>query len=355
MIRVFVVDDSAVVRAGLRQLLRGNDRFAHVGDAANGRRALELIPKADPDVVLMDIVMPDMDGVATTRELMRLCPKPILIVSELVGRDAHLNFRVLGAGALDLIRKPTASEIRSPAARRRLLRRIQQIAEVPVVTRRFDRDATSRRVGDAPASPTIPMPSQRGRDLQLVCVGASTGGPPALHELVAALGPQVPFALAVVQHMTPGFTEGLVDWLAKSTGVPAVLARDGIVPEPGCVYVAPDRKHLVYTAGTLRLRQGAANTTHCPSVDTLFQSVARAPDAAQIAGVLMTGMGDDGAQGLAELKRAGAWTIAQDEATSAVYGMPKAALALDAACEQLPLAEIAPRLLALAATRPQLS
>lgn len=339
-IRVFLVDDSALACRVLRRMLARDPGIHVIGEARNGVEALRRIPLLDPHVVLMDMMMPALDGLATTRELMATSARPILIVSDLVGREADLNFRALSAGALDLVRKPTAADREDAAIVDELHRKIRILARVPVVTRRWARTPTPAPSAEAGPRDRATAPNGHG---SLVVIGASTGGPIALQQVLQGIGvPSCP--IMIVQHMAEGFTQGLAGWLSTACAVPVLLARQGTVPEPGFVYLAPERAHLSLEHGRLRLREERVRRGHCPSVDVLFESVAASELAPRTIGVLLTGMGSDGARGLAALKAAGAWTIAQDEASSVVYGMPKAAAELGGASEVLALRAIGPRI-----------
>lgn len=339
-IRVFIVDDSAVARLSMRRTLRHDPDLLLVGEATTGTEALAAIPGLLPDIVLMDVMMPELNGLETTAALMQRSARPILIVSDLVGVDSDLNFRALEAGALDLVRKPTAAEVDDPQRARAWLRRLKLLAGVPVVTRRSP--------GLRPAVPTVESrPPQTGELPSLVAIGASTGGPPALLEILRALGPARPWPMVIVQHIAPGFTPGLAHWLAESTGTRVELAAAGQYPLAGRAYVAPDDTHLVFNGLCFETLETPPEQGHRPSIDVFLRSLAATTAARSSVGVLLTGMGEDGARGLASLRAAGAWTMAQDEATSVVYGMPKAAVERGAACETLALARIAPRLLQL--------
>lgn len=337
-VRVFLVDDSLLARASLRLLLARVPGIQVVGEAASGDEALRRVPIANPDVVLMDMVMPGMDGLETTRRLMASHPRPILIVSDLVGRDANLNFDALAAGALDLVRKPSADERDHPEWMEAFARRIRLLASVPVVTRRSARSQVHE-----PSAPKQPARRPAPRSGRLVVLGASTGGPIALHRLLELVGRPLGCPVLIVQHMTVGFTAGMARWLGEALRAPVELATHGTVPLAGTVYLAPDGAHLALRAGVLRLESPSAGG-HCPSVDVLFESVARSDLAEHTVAALLTGMGSDGARGLLALRHAGAWTIAQDATTSVVYGMPRAASELGAACEVLPLERIAHRI-----------
>lgn len=340
-LRVFIVDDSTLARVALHQVIQKDATIEVAGEARSGMEALRRIPLAQPDLVIMDMVMPGMDGLAATREIMARYPRPILVVSDLVGRDAQLNFEALKSGALDLVRKPSAEDLGNPAAVDAFLRKLHILAGVPVITRRWH-----RRPGETASEPS-PLRSEGPRNgrVQLVVVGASTGGPIALHQIFSALGGPLDCPVLIVQHMTSGFTQGMVQWLGEALGVPVRLARDGVEPRAGTIYVAPEGGHLIFCGHEMRLTRTGPPRPHCPAVDALFESVAATEMAKDTLAVLLTGMGKDGAQGMLALREAGAWTIAQDEATSVVYGMPRAAALLGAVSEQLPLERIPERLL----------
>ncbi|MBX3246896.1 MAG: chemotaxis-specific protein-glutamate methyltransferase CheB [Myxococcales bacterium] len=339
-IRVFLVDDSRLARIVLRRMLARDASMHVVGEASDGVEAIRRVPLVDPDVVLMDMQMPGLDGLAVTRELMANSARPILIVSDLVGRDADLNFRALAAGALDLVRKPTAADRESAAVVDELHRKIRIVSRVPVVTRRWP--VAPRMPSAPPEAPRVVGPPLA--DAKLVVMGASTGGPIALQRVLQEIGAPPSCPVLIVQHMAEGFTRGLAEWLSTASGLPIDLARDGCAPEAGQVYLAPDGAHLVWDQGRLRLRQRDAVGGHRPSVDVLFESVAASEIAPRTLGVLLTGMGADGARGLGALRAAGAWTVAQDEASSVVYGMPKVAVERGAVSEVLPLDHIGARL-----------
>lgn len=337
-IRVFIVDDSAIARMLLRKRLHDYEGLVIVGDARDGREALVRIPASDADIVLMDLMLPGMDGLTVAEELMAGTPRPIVVISDLGTRDAATGFRALQAGVLEMMRKPTAAELDDEATRRSFARKIRMLAGVPVVTR-HRRPLPDR---SAPASPAS-LPPPRPLTPQLLCVGASTGGPPALLTLFSGLGGPPSCPVLLVQHMAPGFIEGMARWLGEATGIPFRMAADGDYLVPGTVLVAPDDRHLTLRGSRVVLADGPPLSGHRPSVDALFDSVAASAVADSAVGVLLTGMGSDGARGLLHLRQSGAHTIAQDEATSVVYGMPRVARSLDAALEILPIGRIADR------------
>lgn len=350
-IRTFVVDDSAVVRSVLRDLVEQDPRLAWAGEAADGQAAVALIPEAKPDIVLMDVLMPRLDGLQATSRLMADHPLPIVLMSEATGSDPDLACSGLEAGAVEVLRKPTRRELEDPLAASRLGRKICALSMVPVVTRRRTGRAGSTSAGTAGStavavaavSNTAPEPRQ---DFSLVCIGASTGGPPAIRSLLADLGtPPVP--VVIVQHMTLGFTRSLAAWLQGEVSVPIELVGGATEPRPGRVYLAPDGSHLKLRGRSLVLDAEPHGTFHQPSIDVLFQSVVDSGLARRTLAVLLTGMGADGASGMVEICEAGGWTIAQDEASSVVYGMPKVARELGGVREVCSLQRIGRRIIHL--------
>ena len=352
-IRVLIADDSAVSRRVLAGLIDNESDIEVVGSVGDGRRAVDEVVRVTPDLVLMDVLMPVMDGLAATREVMHLAPCRIILVSELVGREQDLNFRALEAGALDLMRKPSSEELREGDARTMLLRKIRTYARVPVVRRHRRGRGAAAAPGDPPMhtrtdrAPTgsVAEPGQR-----LVCIGASTGGPPAIRCVLEALDGLAGVPVLIAQHMTEGFIEGMAAWLdGHLPALKVSVARDGERPLGGHVYLAPDNAHLRLVDGVLTLTSRLAGLSYRPSVDVLFESVAGSRQARGCVAALLTGMGEDGARGLLALRGAGAHTIAQDEATSTVYGMPRAAREMGAACEDLALSCIGGRIRRLVA------
>lgn len=370
-IRVLIADDSATSRIALRRLLEDDPAFSIAGEARSGEQALQMAAQLRPSLILMDVLMPGMGGLTASRYLMQNMPTPIVIVSDLVGQRADLHFQALDAGALDIIRKPSNDDLRDAHFRRRFCRLLRGLSMVPLVRRtgaRADlpppshrRDSPSPkslRFLSRPASVTAAHPAahydQNDSRIYWIAIGASTGGPPALRTLLLNFAPKAPWPIFIVQHITEGFEESLAEWLAAETQQRVVLAEDGLIPAAGTVYVAPAGRHLVYQNGCLSLVPNLPKRLHCPSANLLFESLAQSGTAHRGIGVLLTGMGSDGAAGLLFMRRAGAKTIVQDEASSAVFGMPKSAADIGAAEEMLPLEAIGPRILSIAGQRASL-
>jgi two-component system chemotaxis response regulator CheB len=327
-IRVMVVEDSSAFRMALVYILNSDPQIEVAAMARNGREALRLLDRHSPDVVIMDIEMPEMNGIEATRQIMATKPIPIVICSAAVSsRQSMATFKSLEAGAIACIEKPLMSNGEdSQGWTNNLLRTVKLMSEVKVV-HRWPRSSQS-----APAAPPeFPPPSSISRGgAELIGVGASTGGPPVLQTILAGLPSDFPAPILVVQHMMRGFLAGLAEWLHSTTGLHVHIAEDSTEPRAGHVYLAPDDFHMVVCRrGRLHLCKDEMVNAVRPSVSRLFDSLADFYGPAS-AGVILTGMGKDGAQELKRMRQAGAFTIAQDHNTSVVHGMPGEAIAIGA-------------------------
>ncbi|HEX3443088.1 MAG TPA: chemotaxis-specific protein-glutamate methyltransferase CheB [Chthoniobacterales bacterium] len=321
------MNDSPTATELLRRLVCTCQEHQIAWIARDGAEAVKLCETDLPELVLMDLIMPYMDGAEATRQIMRRTPCPILIVTATVAGNAAKVFQALSAGAIDAIQTPTmvGSLNTGPA----LLLKIKSI----------ERQAS----GFEPAVGDI-IPKVSNAANKLILIGASAGGPAALVEVLSTLPEDFSPAVVIVQHIGQLFAPGLVEWLNEYTKLPVRLAREGDSLGSGNVLVAGTEDHLVFkNSHELGYTAEPKENPYRPSVDVFFGSAARYCHGA-IAGVLLTGMGRDGARGLKILREAGCHTISQDQSTSAVYGMPKAAAAINAATEILPLQKIGPRL-----------
>ncbi|WP_198674741.1 chemotaxis-specific protein-glutamate methyltransferase CheB [Rhodoferax ferrireducens] len=329
-IRVLVVDHSAVVRELLVHILNSDPQLQVIGVAVDGEEAITAAQRLRPDVIVMDIHLPLLDGFTATRRIMESAPTRIVMATATTDpKEVAANFRAVEAGALAVLTKPTGpDEPDFAASAQELVQMVKLMSEVQVVKRWPCRAAVVAR----PAAPPLvaPLPT-----VKLVAIGASTGGPIALQTLLAGLAKPLPVPILIVQHISDSFVDGFVDWLASTTHYGVRVAVAGEWPQPGLAYVAPSGRHLQLRAnGSIELVDAPAEHSVRPSVAALFRSVTAVHGAGAV-GVLLTGMGRDGALELKAMRAAGALTIAQDRESSVVFGMPGEAIRLDAACYAL--------------------
>jgi two-component system chemotaxis response regulator CheB len=353
-IRVLIIEDSHVVRQLLEHLIRADPRLEVAGSAASGEEGLRLLHTVEPDVISMDIRLPGMNGFEATQRIMSERPTPIVVVSASVeAEDLHISLNALRAGALAVVEKPVGMLHRDyEALANRLCTQLVLMSQVKVVRQRgrgprFEPGGSEGRASAAVAG-RLEHEGAAIRTFRLLGLVASTGGPQALAAFLGALPASFPLPIALVQHITPSFLDGFVAWLGTVCPFAVVLAQEGDWARPGRVYVPPVDHHLCVEGTVLRLDRSEPVCVQRPSGTVLFRSMARTLGSRALA-VLLTGMGEDGAEGMAEVRAAGGYTIAEDEATAVVYGMPGAAVRLGAVCETLPLPAIAGRVLALVA------
>jgi two-component system, chemotaxis family, response regulator WspF len=335
--KIGIVNDLTVATEALRRAVTLDPAHEVVWTARNGGEAVAFCEQNRPDLVLMDLIMPGMDGVEATRRIMAGTPCAILVVTASVDANAKRVFEAMGYGALDAVDTPLLGSLLRPAEAQAkaapLLAKIGSIGRLIAL----DRDAPGA-AAERGASP-VAAPQER-----LIAIGASAGGPAALAKILSALPGDLPAAVVVIQHVDEQFAASMAEWLGQQSALPVRVAREGDRATPGAVLLAGSQDHLTFkAAGRLGYTPEPADYAYRPSVDVFFRSVCRAWPGEAV-GVLLTGMGRDGAAGLKAMRDKGWRTIAQDRATCAVYGMPKAAAALDAAVDILPLEQIAPLL-----------
>ncbi|MFK0377081.1 chemotaxis response regulator protein-glutamate methylesterase [Pandoraea sp. NPDC090278] len=333
--KIGIVNDSVIAVEALRRTLAQRPGLEVAWVAHDGAQAVQMCAPVPPDLVLMDLVMPVMDGVAATREIMRRTPCPILIVTSDVGHHASLVYDAMGAGAVDAVDTPVlgAAELARPASS--LLAKIEAVAA---------------QQADARIPQTVVVPRVVPETDALVAIGASAGGPAALATLLGRLPANFAAGVIVVQHVDDAFAPGMAAWLDQQTPLSVRLVEAGERPTAGVVLLAGGNRHLrVDASGRCVYTDEPRDAVYRPSIDVFLRSVAENWRSRAV-GVLLTGMGRDGAAGLGAMRTQGFMTIAQDRATSAVYGMPKAAAEAGAASQILPLNIIAPQLVTLFGT-----
>lgn len=326
-IKVLIVDDSAAMRMMLEQIFGSDPAFTVVGLACDGLEAIAAVQHLAPDVITMDIFMPRMDGLEATRRIMETRPTPIVMVSgNLDAEEVVTSFRAIEAGALAAVPKPRGIGHPEHGADVALLvQKVKLMAEIRVV----------RRWPPRPARRGAPLPPRvsggEGQDApRVVVMGASTGGPVAINTILSGLPADFPAPVLIVQHMAPGFIQGFAEWLGLSSRLPVHVGRQGERPLPGHVYIAPEGCHMLVDGGILSLFRGSPEHGQLPSISALFRSVAEVFGKGAV-GILLTGMGEDGSRELKLMRDKGAVTIAQDQASSVIFGMPGEAVKLDAA------------------------
>ncbi|HEY9318230.1 two-component system response regulator WspF [Achromobacter deleyi] len=330
--RIGIVNDLQMAVEIMRRAIALEPGLEIAWVASDGEQAVALCARDRPDVVLMDLIMPVMDGVEATRRIMAESPCAIVVVTADVARHTARVFDAMGHGALDAVDTPVVGDADMRTAAAPLLRKIRNIGWL------------IGRYGNRPALSPVDTLTPRPTSQRLLVIGASAGGPATLAQLLRDLPLDFPAGIVLVQHVDASFAAGMADWLNDQVLLPVRLVREGERPLPGQILLAGTDDHLHLLAdGTLRYTEEPKESLYRPSIDVFFHSVAQHWRGTAV-GVLLTGMGQDGARGLKAMRERGCLTIAQDQATSAVYGMPKAAAAMQAAVEIRPLNQIAPRL-----------
>ncbi|HHP7230339.1 MAG TPA: chemotaxis-specific protein-glutamate methyltransferase CheB [Xenococcaceae cyanobacterium] len=361
-IRVLIVEDSAIFQTVLKNIFQTSPDIEVVGTASNGVEGLALIPQLNPDVICTDFHMPKMDGLEFTKQVMATDPRPILVISVSVQTEQrHRIFELLEAGAVDIFPKPRSGE--SPASqidRLKLVNKIKVLAGVRVFKKRASlSDFSSQPLSKTPqqaavnfaaiSQPRSKSPQQAAATsasgIKIVAIGTSTGGPQALQAIFEGIPANFPVPIVCVQHISHGFLDGLIQWLALSCPLPIQIASSGMIPQSGTIYFPPEKKHLeLDSQGRFICSDSSPVGGHLPAVDVTFKSIAKVYGSQAIA-ILLTGMGKDGAAGMRLIQQAGGLTIAQNQETSVIFGMPKEAIELGAVKHILSLPEITPFLL----------
>ncbi len=342
-IRVVLAEDSPTVRHYLASIINAEPDMSIVGEARNGNEAVQMVEDLRPDVVSMDINMPERDGLDATRLIMEYTPTPIVVVSGLLEVDVQLSLQAIEAGALAVVGKPPNSlNAAFGKQQRHLLNTLRAMAGVKVISRRNPHNRQPEIPGENHTQPDSKIPRP-----ELIAIGASTWGPGALLRLLEDLPHKLSVPIVIVQHMPDEFISGLAMWLSSVTSLNVVIAFDNMLIEKGMVILAPGDANLVIKRrdGLLvtKLIQDTEKSRYFPSVDVLFESVANTVGKRAI-GIILTGMGDDGTKGLLAIRHAGGYTIAQDETSCTVFGMPRAAIEAGAVEKVIPLANLASKI-----------
>ncbi len=331
-VRILIVEDTLTGQGLLKGILAEDPHFEVVGIATDGEQAIDMVAKLSPDVVSMDIYMPKMDGVVATRHIMKQSPVPIVIVSSFYTPDEiKMSFKILEAGALTILPKPCGpGDPQYNHTAKTYRNTLKMMSEIKV--------GMHKAPGNSPPKPhvavlpVLPGGTIRHANYKIVAIGASAGGPLIIQEILAGLPKDFPCPIVIVQHIDANFASGFCDWLNTASNLPVIIARDGETMLPGHVYMPPGDHHLgLHQAGVVSITKDAPERGLRPAVGYLFRHVAEKYGKKSI-GILLSGMGADGAMELKKLRDQGAWTIAQDEATSLVHGMPGVAIRMGAAC-----------------------
>ncbi len=332
ILNVLVVDDSAMTRQLIAALINQCTDMRVTGEADSGTQAIQIAHKLHPDIILMDIVMQGMDGLQATREIMHTCPTPIVLMSaSLDTYETDIGFKAIKAGALAVLRKPSLVVPNGESAS--MLNTLRAMSKVHVIHH------WSKHEPKPSALPDFPRPNITVSP-ELIAIASSTGGPAALNEIISRLPPDFSLPIVIVQHITAEFVSSLVEWLDTISCLQVKLAEPDERPVGGVVYLAPGSAHLrINRLQRFEFDSKQGNYAHMPSCDVMLESVARNLGPRAI-GIILTGMGSDGARGMRDLFDAGGYTIAQDEASSVVFGMPQEAIRLNAIKQVLPLTEI---------------
>lgn len=352
-IKVLLVEDSPIALEILQRIFSSSADVTVVGTARDGKQALDMIPNTQPDVICADLFMEKMDGLELTRQVMAKYPRPILVISNAVqSTDQDNIFRLLQAGAVDVFPKPkTGSPSDYEKVKTTLIDKIKVLSGVRVFTKPLRDTAVIKIIADSPAiapvksSPPINLRDTSPYRFKVLTIGASTGGPNAFGKILSHFPNNFPMPVICAQHISEGFLEGFVNWLNVHCSLKVKIAQVGEIPKQGTIYFAPETQHLeIDSRGKFSYSKDIQANAYRPSITTLFRSIARFYGDTCMA-VLLTGMGNDGAEGMKAICDAGGLTIAQDESSSVIFGMPKEAIALGAARYILPLPDIASFLL----------
>lgn len=344
IIRVLIVDDSSVARGMLRAILEEHEDIQVIAEAVNGKEAIKLVQQLRPDLVTMDLNMPVMDGVAAIKHIMHQKAVPILVVSS--ETDAELAYQALDYGALEIMTKPSYDSEEAKL----LVQQVRLLSGVPVITR-LQRCVIKQNFAEHLAS-VVSLTASKTLDHPIFAIASSTGGPKALANLLAVLPADFPAPIVIAQHISNGFIEGMALWLSSLSKLPVKVAEDGELLIPSCVYLSPSEQHLTITKDyKVKLKDRVETDIYHPSCDEMLTSVAEV-FGTEAVGIIMTGMGRDGTRGMTAIYEQGGVTLAQDEASSVIYGMNAEAVEAGVIHLELPLKNLAEEMLKILLLKP---
>lgn len=344
-IKVLVVDDSAFMRKVIADMISSDETLEVVGVAKNGEEALQMIVKFKPDVVTMDVEMPKMDGLTALKQIMEVNPMPVIMLSSLTTNGAVETLKALDYGAFDFITKPTSLiKVSTPEIRDELINMIKIASRTKVKTPSQSVVKPRPSIPITPRTEKTEAPTGKTKFKKIIAIGTSTGGPRALQDVVPFIPKDIDAGILIVQHMPPGFTKSLAERLDHMSQITVKEAEDGDIMRAGCAYLAPGDSHIKVTKQSgqyvIKLDNGERVSGHKPSVDAMMYSIANLNES-NVIGVIMTGMGADGAEGLKKVKEAKGYVIAQDEESCVVFGMPKSTIKLGVVDKVVSLTHIA--------------
>lgn len=327
-IKVFTIDDSPIYRQVYREIITSDPDLEYLGYASNGALAIEKLKVIDPDIITLDIEMPEMDGIETLKYIMTHFPKPVIMISSFTTDGADVTFKALELGAVDYIEKPKANDIKTNIfeLEELLLLKLKVFADFQLPQKkRFKQVSMNDGIPDIGGLPSFAIPRTIKHKVDIICIGASTGGTVALSTILPRIKPNIGVPILIVQHMPVNYTNSFANRLDSLCSLKVSEASDETVLEPNNIYIAHGGYHLEVHMGKVRLTNSPPVNNHRPSVDVLFNSALETYKGNMLA-VILTGMGSDGAKGIAAIKDAGGYTVAQDEESSVIFGMPGSAI-----------------------------
>ncbi len=340
-IKVFTIDDSPIYRQVLRDIINSDDELEYLGFAANGAIAVKKLEILDPDIITLDIEMPEMNGIDTLKHIMKTKPTPVIMVSSFTKEGADITLQALDIGAVDYIEKPEERDVQRniQLIQSQLITKIKTFSHFKLNKKIFKEPSVEDGLPVIGGLPSYDVPKIRNKPIDIICIGSSTGGTVALSTILPNISDKLGVPIVVVQHMPKNYTKSFADRLNSQCSLTVLEATDGDRLQPGYVYIAPGGMQMRVRSGKIVVDDSEPVNNHKPSVDVLFNSV-KVDFGSRSMAVILTGMGSDGAKGLSAIKDAGGFTVAQDEESSVVFGMPGSAIRTGKVDRIIPLDKI---------------